>query len=240
MIQNPLLSSQHIRNVFIPEIDLYASCLTDKVIPAFDNLEEESKSIAHKEFKNRDASFGSNTDLSNLAEEAEDKAIDYYVMMKNMLQGVINMFAAGLYHIFEQQIFFFHRKELLRRDEEDNTNLLKFEDVVVRMANNGIDIKKFKSWKKIYELRLVADTVKHADGRSSEELKKLRPNLFWRPDFVDGFDLQKLTPTSVYKPIMGEDFYITQQEFMLYVKAVKDFWYEMIGALKGKAKNDGT
>lgn len=215
MIQNPLLWSHHMRNVFIYEIDLFANCLADKVIPCFDSLEEESKNIAD-----------------------EDEAINYYVMMKNVLQGIINMFTTGLYHIFEQQLFFFHRKELLSPDEEDNTNLLKIEEVTVRLANNGIDIKKFKSWKKIDELRLVANTVKHADGRSSEELKKLRPNLFWRPNFVDGFDSQKLPPTSVYKPLMGEDLYITQQEFMSYVKTVKDFWNEMIESLKRKAKND--
>lgn len=240
MIQNPLFWSQHIRDVFVSEIDLFASCLTDKVIPAFDNLEEESKNIIHREFEIRAASFGSDTDLGSLAEEAEDEGIDYYVMMKNMLQGIINMFAASLYHFFEQQTFLFHRKELLSRDEEDNINLLKIDEVTVRLANNGINIKKFKSWKKIDELRLVANTAKHADGQSSEELKKLRPKLFWRPDFIDGFDSHKLPPISVYQPLMGQSFYITHEEFMLYVKAVKDFWYEMIEALERKAKNDVT
>lgn len=240
MIQNPLFWSQHIRTVFISEIDLFARCLTNKVIPAFDNLEEESENIAEREFENRISSFGSETDLADVAEEAEDKAIDYYVMMKKMLQGIINMFAVGLYHFFEQKLFFFHRKELLSREEEDNTDLLKIGEVTIRLANNGINIKKFKSWKKIDELRLVANTAKHADGQSSEELKKLRPKLFWRPDFIDGFDSLKLPPISVYQPLMGESFYITHQEFMLYVKAVKDFWFEMVDALKVKAKNDST
>lgn len=238
MIQNPLLWSHHMRNVFIYEIDLFANCLVDKVIPAFENLEEESKNVADREYKVIASSFNSNKGLDEVAEEANDEAINYYVMMKNMLQGITNMFAAGLYHLFEQQIFLFHRKELLSRSEEDNINLLKIKEVLSRLENNGIDVKKFKSWKKIDELRLVANTVKHADGRSSEELKKLRPDLFWRPNFINGFDSQKLPLTSVYKPLMGEDLYITQQEFMLYVKAVKEFWYEMIEALKGKAKND--
>lgn len=238
MIQNLHLWSHHMRNVFIYEIDLFANCLADKVIPAFENLEEESKNVADREYEVRASSFNSNKGLDEVAEEAEDEAINYYVTMKNVLQGMINMFTAGLYHIFEQQIFFFHRKELLSRDEEDNTNLLKIEDVTVRLASNGIDVKNFKSWQKIDELRLIADTVKHADGRSSEKLKKLHPELFWRPNFIDGCDSQKLTPTSVYKPLMGEDFYITRQKFMLYVKAVKDFWYEMIEDLKGKAKNN--
>jgi len=240
MIQNLHLWSHHMRNVFIYEIDLFANCLVDKVIPAFENLKEESKNVADREYKVRASSFNSNKGLDEVAEEAEDEAINYYIMMKNMLQGIINMFTAGLYHIFEQQLFFFHRKELLSPDEEDNTNLLKIEEVAARLTNNGIDIEKSKSWKKIDELRLVANTVKHADGRSSEKLKELRAKLFWRPNFIDGFDTQQLTPTSVYKPLMGEDLYITQQEFMLYVKAVKEFWYEMIEALKHKAKNDVT
>ena len=226
------------RNVFIYEIDLFANCLVDKVIPAFENLEEESKNVADREYKVRASSFNSNKGLDEVAEEAEGEAINYYVMMKNMLQGIINMFAVGLYHIFEQQLFFFHRKELLIRDEEDNINLLKIKKVLSHLENSGIDVKNFKSWKKIDELRHISNTVKHADGQSSEELKKLRPDLFYQPSFLEGFDPRKLPPISVYKPLMGENFYITHQEFMLYVKDVKEFWYEMIEALKCKAKND--
>jgi hypothetical protein len=240
MIKNLHLWSHHIRNVFLYEIDLFANCLVDKVIPAFENLEEESEKVADREYEVRASSFNSNKGLDEVAEEAKDEAINYYVTMKNVLQGIINMFAVGLYHIFEQQLFFFHRKELLSPDEEDNTDLLRTGEATIRLANNGINIENFKSWKKIEELRLVANTAKHADGQSSEELKKLRPDLFWRPNFIDGVESQKLPLTSVYKPLMGEDFYITQQEFMLYVEAVKDFWYEMIEGLEGKAKNDAT
>jgi hypothetical protein len=50
-----------------------------------------------------------------------------------------------------------------------------------KLRSLGIDVAKFPEWKSVMELRLVANCVKHAEGRACEELDKLRPDLFDPP-----------------------------------------------------------
>jgi hypothetical protein len=45
-------------------------------------------------------------------------------MARGIMQGVINMFTAGLYHLFEQQLLCIHRTALLRPCEQKTLKLL--------------------------------------------------------------------------------------------------------------------
>lgn len=88
----------------------------------------------------------------------------------------------------------------------------------------GIQIEAFLSWNKINELKLVANTVKHADGMSCEVLKKLRPDYFTPPSLEkDGLDSGHGGIGEVFHPLAGEDLYISTEEFAKYVEAVKQF-----------------
>jgi hypothetical protein len=73
---------------------------------------------------------------------------------------------------------YFHREQVLKSEEEDNISKIEFSEFKKILKSEGVDIESLKSWSKINELKLVADSVKHAEGRSSEELKKLRLDLF--------------------------------------------------------------
>ena len=42
-----------------------------------------------------------------------DAGLDFYMMARGIMQGVINIFTAGLYHLFEQQLLCIHRTALL-------------------------------------------------------------------------------------------------------------------------------
>lgn len=102
----------------------------------------------------------------------------------------------------------------------------------------GIYIEKFRSWPKIKELKILANAVKHADGNSCTQLKKLRPDLFRHPDAreVETSFLPPL-PLKVFQPLAGVAIYVTDEEFDRYVEAVKGFWSELIDALE--AQNRG-
>ena len=66
--------------------------------------------------------------------------------------------------------------------EDGDLSLIKWEEAKKRLLSvYGIKIEAFHSWNKINELRLVANTAKHADGTSCEELKRLRPEHFTYP-----------------------------------------------------------
>ena len=75
------------------------------------------------------------------------------------------------------------------------------------------------------ELKLIANTIKHAEGPSAGKLYKIRPDLFSNPILQD--ESRMMTKRWVVsKPLFGEDLYITLDDFTLFVEAVKGFWSE--------------
>ena len=48
-------------------------------------------------------------------------------------------------------------------------------------AHFQVDLTQFPSWPVIEELRLVANTAKHAEGQSADQLRRIRPEIFHSP-----------------------------------------------------------
>jgi hypothetical protein len=233
MIRNNLFWSHYINTVFLPEIEAFARCLAERLLPAFSNLSEEAERIANEEYDRLGSlpSMGDD-DMADVAEKAEEKATSFLFTMSKISQGIINLFTSGLYHLFEQQLLFFHRKELLSLKNENDQTLLNIKKAMEILNEHEINITNFNSWEKIHELQLVNNTVKHAEGRSAEQLKTLRPDLFRHPESIAlGLSLS-YSPRSVYQPLAGEDVYVTVVEFESYTDAVKKFWIELSKSLE--------
>lgn len=214
---------------FIQRIDAFAGCLKKRLLPSFDTLMEDTHQLEREEIERLGRHATEETDPAHIAETAFNKALEFYQVMTEMAQGVRNLFAAGLYHMFEQQFLFFHRKELLHYDEETNLKLFRIAEAKKRLKALGIYIDKFRSWPKIKELRILANAVKHADGDSCEQLKRLRPDLFCYPDPPEVKNPFPLRP-EVFEPLSGTAIYVSDEDFDTYVKAVKEFWSELVEA----------
>ena len=89
----------------------------------------------------------------------------------------------------------------------------------------------FISWPRIDELRHLANCVKHAEGNSCEQLRKLRPDLFENPTVEPEFKIRGIVQ-HVRNPLIGEDIYITEQEFASYAEVVRQFWLELANAME--------
>jgi hypothetical protein len=218
---------------FRTTVDYFANTLTKKIIPGFENISEEANEVEQEAFDR----LGENVDPerydpADYVDAARDAGISFYIMADRMRQGVINLFAAGLYHLFEQRFLKFHRQELLSYREDGNLSLVNWKEAEKRLQENyGINIKGFASWSKVDELRLLANTVKHADGGSCEELKSLRPDLFISPHLEkDGYAINLVQIREVFQPLAGEDLYVSVKEFANYVEAVKQFWDNLANA----------
>lgn len=234
MIRNSLFWAYQIKANFIPGIDFFTHCLEEKIIPAFDSIDREADEVEREAFENPPGYIDpENYDPADAAENAFERGLEYYQWMKGMLQGVINLFAAGLYHLLEQQLLLFHRQELLRFDEKNNISLLNLREAKSRLSTHGIIIENFNSWPKINELRLVANTVKHADGPSAIELRSECPDLFSRS--ITSLVIESNTVQGpVSTPLTGDSIYISQSEFNKYVSSVKEFWDEICCALENQ------
>jgi hypothetical protein len=221
---------------FIQTIDYYAKSLHEKVLPSFSDIAEEADRV-EKETANQLSSF----DPADIAEHVIDAGVDFTLMAHGVVQGIINMFTAGLYHLFEQQLLWLYRQELLWEwfRQVPPVNLLNKDLLTVVQAQKRllqdykIDLTVFTSWSTLEELRLVANVVKHADGRSCDDLKQRRLDLFIHPTMKDEtlLDDSILRRRPVYQPLSGEDIYISPEEFTRYVEATKKFWQEFAEAV---------
>jgi hypothetical protein len=215
---------------FVDTIDYYARSLRDRVLPAFDDMSEDATKAEDEAYK-RYAKYAEPIDA---AERALDARISFYMMAQGVVQGIMNMFTAGLYHLFEQQLIRLHRQQLLFGSEERNADLFKLKEVrQCLLRDYKIDIYTFAAWNKLEELRLVANTVKHADGDSCDKLKQRRSDLFQAPGnehrpWPQGI----LARVPVYEPLSGDDLYISLDEFMKYAETTKQFWEELTQAVE--------
>ena len=208
----------YFRSTCVSYVEAFARCLTEKLLPAFNNAEEEAKQIEEAEYQRlNDLPGNGEVAPDEIAETAFEKGLFWYTSMVQMRQALINMFAVGLYHLFEQQLKF-----SFSRDLEELGKKKSLEKV---LEDNGFETKNFQSWPKINELRLIANTAKHAEGKSSKDLKTICPELFEKPLPED--DDCPLDPGPVYRPLFGEQFYVTKETFEKYVEALKCFWIEL-------------
>src|ERR1700679_2384847 len=74
------------------------------VIPAFGNLEKRAGDVAEEHF----SEIGSQPvyddivfDIADVAEEAQQKSLDWFLMMVSLRQTMLNLLAVGLFHLTE-------------------------------------------------------------------------------------------------------------------------------------------
>jgi hypothetical protein len=158
----------YIRNDFVPFIDIFADCLRRHVLPSFENVSREADDVANVAFDRFLSHASEDADPGDFVDSAFSEGLEYYQTMTELAQGMRNL----LYHLFEQQFLRFHRSELLDYQEENNPRFFSVEQAKARLVAHGIQIDLFRSWAKVDELKTLANAVKHADGRSCEELKR--------------------------------------------------------------------
>jgi hypothetical protein len=121
----------------------------------------------------------------------------------------VNLLAVSLYHLFEQ-----HRAHVKR--------------LVTERGGAFTEPTTTATLAKIKELRLIANTAKHADGGSAQELRSLRPDLFVPPVLRGSALAKHITATSVTvtNPLGGTDFFLAEGELEVFRDAIRAYWEE--------------
>ena len=96
------------------------------------------------------------------------------------------------------------------------------------LSHFQLDPKALPDWKTIDEMRLVANTVKHAEGKSAEELREIRPESFQHPDTKHMWlnDSSQVT-LPVRMPLAGDDLYVTEELCFRYSQAANQFFMDV-------------
>ncbi len=161
----------------------------------------------------------------DLIEMAISAGEDYLVHEISLRQGIVNLFAVGLYHLFEQQIAFIYKLNVapLKRD-------VKVHKFVEAAKSWDIDVTSFASWREIEELGNVANCAKHGEGRACDKLRDSRPDLLGDAASIDHGTLG-LHTLGVTQPLFGEHLRATEEDLARYGDGIKKFWKEFESVL---------
>jgi hypothetical protein len=233
MVFNHHFWSKAFRRDFVPQLWTITEALEKRISPAFDKIVEEAETVSNEAWEAyMNAPGTGDEDRTVFAELAEEAGVARYLLLNDVRQGITNLFAAALYHTYEQQVMLFLRKQVLHPSEEDDEKLFNWNEFQTRLRNSAIDITTFPSWKKIDELRHVTNTVKHAEGVSAQKLHQLRPDLFVAPGNYSQPASEKGYLPHVFMPLAGRDLYVTLKDVLEYRDCLINFWEELSNAME--------
>lgn len=231
------------RGVFRKRIALLREVVMRRLLPTFDFIDQEAESISDELYGRLNAVDDPDGDPAMDAEAAEDAGNSHYIAMNEVKQGLLNLFAVALHHLVEQQQLTVIRQEFVKHGENHAISVSKIpkicEEFNERMDRAGVKIQEFPSYKKLLELRHLANTVKHADGHSAEQLRSNRPDLFVAPNLTGS--KQQMVPNPSYwpfEPLSGQDVYVTDKDLEQYFDATDRYWEEFETALKSLVKSE--
>lgn len=217
-IKNGLGWAQYVRKVFVPSLEFYRRVVIEKFLPSLSDqaITEESERVGSDVFERMGRSVPpEDYDPGDFVEAADDKAFEFYDLMYGTRQGLVNGLAAALYHLFEQQLCHFYR--LIAWDKKA---VLSGSDAEQKIRAYGLDVARFPEWASIYELRLLANCVKHGEGNACRKLAALRPGLFEPPSVGRSGGPRSF----VERPLSGEGVYFSVAEFDEMADRLKRFW----------------
>lgn len=224
---------QRFKHDFIPSTRRVVDVFLNRLMPTFSTAEAEAEALTRELWDDAMSSpynpYG--PDEFQIAEAVQSAGIEHYLSLKGMEQGLWNCCALFLYHLFEQHLMLFHRQELLRWVEQNDLELINHKELHKRLEVAGVEVKSFRTWQKLEELRLLANTLKHAEGKSSRELANRAPSLFRNPS-LKGIEISEhVGYKRVYTPLVGEDVFVSVNHIHEYAEAIEGFWNELSASI---------
>ena len=206
----------------------YDHIVRDRLLPAIGDPEAEAQKASQTywdEKMSEPVGEDGDVDPGSIADDANDKAIETYELLFPLRQSALNLGTAGLFHLFEQTSTSFGRA-WKRGDCKTLEHFLDWlRDAI------GVDARAQTFWSAVHELHMVANVIKHGEGWSADELRKINPVLFDYPG-THGL-MAGLHHSAVAAPLAGGDLFVTEEDYVRYVDAVAALWTWLAEQLKG-------
>lgn len=153
----------------LSKINSIYQTISNKLLPVYNNIESEAKEIEKNTLEELSRNFNPDTmDPSDAYQEAWENGAEHYILQHEMKKEFLLSTATWLFYLFE-------------KDCKTMCPLLHNKPIELKskFIEMGISCGDDSDWYITNtELRLVANTIKHGDGRSSESLKIIRPDFF--------------------------------------------------------------
>jgi hypothetical protein len=218
-----LYMAHQVQHFALQYVRAYGKHVLEDALPVFDNLSERADAVVAEEFERlgaQPATEDCDGDMSCAAEAAQDKGQAFYNTMVALRQTSLNLFAAGLFHLLEQQLAELCRDSAFKAPAPSDTKLSIVADWYDRHFK--LNLRQISAWPKVDQLRLLANTVKHGEGNSAAQLRSIRPDLFQEPRLRELLpEFQELyTMGTVRLPLAGESIFVTTAAFTEFSGAV--------------------
>lgn len=222
---------EHYKSHYIGQIHMLLDTLEKRLLPTFDSIGEEATDVQNEVLSLYEHAASSNEwlDPDQASEVAFNAGMEHFDMVLDIKQGLLNLFAANLFHLFEQQVREFNFRILGLPDKHHANDVLKSWDMSL-----GNPILSVGQQELLNEISLLAHTVKHGDGTSSVKLFKISPNLFrekWDCDFEEDASVIIQKPP-VTAPLFGNGIYVQIEDLRRYKAALIEFWVAIFAAFK--------
>ena len=201
---------------FIEELDFVYNTYINNIHNIFDTPEKEAKKYMCYLEKNSQELTSYDPDDAFLEIESKGQKRYYFVM--NMKYRNLAIYIDLIYQMLEQFIMSFC--EFQKRFHTEDKKLLERRidrlDYCASVFKDffDLDIKKFNKYNKINELRLLQNVLKHSDGKSKDELLKIRPDYF-----IENKNCFTIYKNTIIDPTLN----ISENDFKDYIDSIKEF-----------------
>lgn len=201
---------------FIDEIDFTYNTYINNIKNIFDTPENEAQKYITYLQTNQQKLYSLSPEDVEL--EIQSKGQERYYFVMNMKYRHLAIFIDLVYQMLEQFFISFCKFQQKYHSYDENIKNEKFKrlDQCASAFKKyfNLDIKQFKHYNKINELRLLQNVLKHSDGESKNKLLNIRPDYFTENKSV--FTLYKNT---IINPTLN----ITDNDLKEYIYSIEEF-----------------
>lgn len=197
-----------------------------KLLPAFNNIEEEAEKYADTWAEERSQEYyDPDANPAEIYDQANDQMVDYLINLDELHKNVLFSITAGMYHKWQ--------KELREWIINQMRHLKGYEQLrkKVWLLNIGqiFDLFKDFSWnvysenffEKLDICRLIVNVYKHGNGKSFEELKQKYPQYVVDPLVLNSTNSTKLAYLD------HTNVKLTDEDLEIFADAITGFWEEI-------------
>jgi len=227
-MKSQLYLYEHLREKYINDLKQIKDLFFERISPIFTEAEKESTKYQNELWNNilsQPCDENSIIDPSDYIDTIQEAGFEKYEILSLMQYRNIGMWISCMCQVWEQQLFSFvyheAQSEGLKYNDSDMKRGYAFSKEVFEWHQQPFE--SISCWKKIKELRMLVNVIKHSEGDSEQNLRKMRPDYFEYEIGVEKYDLLSLYHSTLLEATLQ----IKNDDFINYYDALVSFWNEL-------------
>jgi len=206
-------------------LEAYVSEVEGRVFPAFGPVSRTETPFEGEDTQESDSESDPQAKQEAVARWYEED--EYRKDLVFARDRVVEMAIAGLYHLWERRVAHVLRMHERKRSDPSapkqqmtDLRLGNFAEIRAEFETLGWSLEIQDFYKKLNQLRLVTNAVKHGEGDAMTRLWRKFPRLFW-PYNHDSYPIPEDLPNA---PTAANTLELTPEHFREYAEALEAFW----------------